>query len=121
MGQQSQQMPMMMQQNPFGPPLQPQLVGIAQAPNPFLNAGLAPFPASNGMHPQANPQSNNVKVYVHAARQGAAGSGSETGLHAHAAHTGVRACCKARSSRQQLGDGTAGPRGGMQKSDWALL
>ncbi|KAF0917821.1 hypothetical protein E2562_021490 [Oryza meyeriana var. granulata] len=55
MGQQPQQMPMMMQPNPFGPPLQPQHAGIAQAPNPFLDAGFGPFPASNGMHPQANP------------------------------------------------------------------
>jgi hypothetical protein len=55
MTQQPQQMPMMMQPNPFGPPLQPQHAGIAQAPNPFLDAGFGPFPASNGMHPQANP------------------------------------------------------------------
>uniref|UniRef100_A0A0D9V4H0 ENTH domain-containing protein n=1 Tax=Leersia perrieri TaxID=77586 RepID=A0A0D9V4H0_9ORYZ len=56
MGLQPQQMPMMMQPNPFGPPLQPQHAGIAhQAPNPFLDAGFGPFPASNGMHPQANP------------------------------------------------------------------
>uniref|UniRef100_A0A0E0C6I9 ENTH domain-containing protein n=1 Tax=Oryza meridionalis TaxID=40149 RepID=A0A0E0C6I9_9ORYZ len=55
MAQQPQQMPMMMQPNPFGPPLQPQHAGIAQAPNPFLDAGFGPFPASNGMHPQANP------------------------------------------------------------------
>uniref|UniRef100_A0A0D3ESU4 ENTH domain-containing protein n=1 Tax=Oryza barthii TaxID=65489 RepID=A0A0D3ESU4_9ORYZ len=55
MAQQPQQMPMMMQPNPFGPPLQPQHAGIAQAPNPFLDAGFGPFPALNGMHPQANP------------------------------------------------------------------
>ncbi|KAL5229227.1 hypothetical protein ABZP36_017492 [Zizania latifolia] len=55
MAQQPQQMPMMMQPNPFGPPLQLQHAGIVQAPNPFLDAGFGPFPAANGMHPQANP------------------------------------------------------------------
>lgn len=55
MAQQPQQMAMMMQPNPFGPPMQPQHAGMAPAPNPFLDAGFGPFPAANGMHPQANP------------------------------------------------------------------
>ncbi|KAF0927237.1 hypothetical protein E2562_031180 [Oryza meyeriana var. granulata] len=33
-----------------------------------------------------------------------------------AGEPGVCACCKARSSRQRLEDGTTGPRGGMQKT-----
>ncbi|XP_062218497.1 putative clathrin assembly protein At2g01600 isoform X2 [Phragmites australis] len=55
MAQQPQQLPMMMQPNPFGPPLQLQHAGMAPAANPFLDAGFGPFPAANGMHPQTNP------------------------------------------------------------------
>ncbi|KAL6840486.1 hypothetical protein ACP4OV_030296 [Aristida adscensionis] len=55
MAQQPQQMPMMMQPNPFGPAVQPQHAGMAPAANPFLDSGFGAFPAANGMHPQANP------------------------------------------------------------------
>jgi hypothetical protein len=53
MAQQPQ--PLMIEANPFGPPLQPQHTGIAPVANPFLDAGFGAFPAANGMHPQANP------------------------------------------------------------------
>ena len=53
MAQQPQ--PLMIEANPFGPPLQPQHAGMAPAANPFLDTGFGAFPAANGMHPQANP------------------------------------------------------------------
>lgn len=57
MAQQPQQLPTMMQPNPFGPPLQPQHLGMVPAPaaNPFLDTGFGTFSAANGIHPQANP------------------------------------------------------------------
>jgi hypothetical protein len=55
MSQQPQQLPTVIEPNPFGPPLQPQHVGMAPAANPFLDNGFGAFPAANGMHPQANP------------------------------------------------------------------
>ncbi|GJM93471.1 hypothetical protein PR202_ga10029 [Eleusine coracana subsp. coracana] len=57
MVQEPQQLPTMMQPNPFGPPLQPQHVGMTPAPaaNPFLDTGFGAFPTANGMHAQANP------------------------------------------------------------------
>ncbi|KAG2590964.1 putative clathrin assembly protein At2g01600 isoform X2 [Panicum virgatum] len=53
MAQQPQ--PLMIEANPFGPPLQPQHAGMAPAANPFLDTGFGAFPAANGMHRQANP------------------------------------------------------------------
>ncbi|KAL6615842.1 hypothetical protein ACP70R_038112 [Stipagrostis hirtigluma subsp. patula] len=55
MVQQPQQLPMMIEPNPFGPPLQPQHAGTAPAANPFLDAGFGAFPTANGLHPQPNP------------------------------------------------------------------
>ncbi|KAL5229555.1 hypothetical protein ABZP36_028331 [Zizania latifolia] len=55
MSQQHQQIPTMIQANPFGPPIQPQHVGMGPATNPFLDAGFGPFPVANNAHPQANP------------------------------------------------------------------
>ncbi|CAL4901962.1 unnamed protein product [Urochloa decumbens] len=55
MSQQHQQIPTMMQPNPFGPPMQPQ-VGMGPATNnPFLDAGFGPFPVVNNGHQQHNP------------------------------------------------------------------
>ncbi|GJN17997.1 hypothetical protein PR202_gb05108 [Eleusine coracana subsp. coracana] len=57
MVQEPQQLPTMMQPNPFGPPLQSQHVCMTPAPaaNPFLDTGFGAFPAANGMHAQASP------------------------------------------------------------------
>lgn len=55
MSQQHQQIPTMMQANPFGPPMQPQHVGMGPATNPFLDSGFGPFPMANNGHQQANP------------------------------------------------------------------
>uniref|UniRef100_A0A0D9WJC9 ENTH domain-containing protein n=1 Tax=Leersia perrieri TaxID=77586 RepID=A0A0D9WJC9_9ORYZ len=56
MSQQHQQIPSMIQANPFGPPMQPQHVGMGPATNnPFLDSGFGPFPVANNGHPQANP------------------------------------------------------------------
>ncbi|AQK88182.1 Putative clathrin assembly protein [Zea mays] len=55
MSQQHQQIPTMMQPNPFGPPMQPQ-VGMGPATNnPFLDAGFGAFPVANNSHQQHNP------------------------------------------------------------------
>jgi hypothetical protein len=53
--QQHQQMPAMIHQNPFGPPVQPQHPGAAPAFNPFLDSGFGAFPAANNSQHQANP------------------------------------------------------------------
>uniref|UniRef100_A0A0E0L5B9 ENTH domain-containing protein n=1 Tax=Oryza punctata TaxID=4537 RepID=A0A0E0L5B9_ORYPU len=55
MSQQHQQIPTMIQANPFGPPMQPQHVGMGPATNPFLDSGFGPFPMANNGHQQANP------------------------------------------------------------------
>ncbi|KQK09311.1 putative clathrin assembly protein At2g01600 isoform X2 [Brachypodium distachyon] len=57
MAQQPQQMAMMIEANPFGPPLQPQQTGMAPLPtaNPFMDAGFGPFPTASGNGMQANP------------------------------------------------------------------
>ncbi|KAJ1284915.1 hypothetical protein BS78_03G242100 [Paspalum vaginatum] len=55
MSQQPQHLSMMIEPNPFGPPLPQQHAGMAPAANPFLDAGFGAFPAANGTHPQANP------------------------------------------------------------------
>ncbi|KAL6848995.1 hypothetical protein ACP4OV_021578 [Aristida adscensionis] len=55
MTQQHPQIPTMMQPNPFGPPMQPQPLGMAPATNPFLDTGFGPFPVANNGHQQANP------------------------------------------------------------------
>ncbi|XP_062180315.1 putative clathrin assembly protein At2g01600 [Phragmites australis] len=53
MSQQHPQIPTMMQPNPFGPPMQPQM-GMDPATNPFLETGFGPFPVAN-RHQQPNP------------------------------------------------------------------
>ncbi|KAJ1263916.1 hypothetical protein BS78_09G222900 [Paspalum vaginatum] len=55
MSQQHQQIPTMMQPNPFGPPMQPQMAMGSATNNPFLDAGFGPFPAANNGHQQHNP------------------------------------------------------------------
>ncbi|XP_062232051.1 putative clathrin assembly protein At2g01600 [Phragmites australis] len=55
MSQQHQQIPTMMQPNPFGPPMQPQLMGMGPATNPFLDTGFGAFPVANNGHQQHNP------------------------------------------------------------------
>ncbi|KAL6618850.1 hypothetical protein ACP70R_033989 [Stipagrostis hirtigluma subsp. patula] len=55
MTQQHPQIPTMMQPNPFGPPMQPQPLGMAPATNPFLDTGFGPLPVANNGHQQANP------------------------------------------------------------------
>ncbi|KAL5203325.1 hypothetical protein ABZP36_014277 [Zizania latifolia] len=52
---QHQQIPTMIQVNPFGPPIQPQHVSMVPTTNPFLDAGFGPFPLANNAHQQANP------------------------------------------------------------------
>ncbi|KAK3138097.1 hypothetical protein QOZ80_5AG0364450 [Eleusine coracana subsp. coracana] len=55
MSQQHPQIPTMMQPNPFGPPVQPQPLGMGSAPNPFLDTGFGAFPVANNVHQQHNP------------------------------------------------------------------
>ncbi|OEL38182.1 putative clathrin assembly protein [Dichanthelium oligosanthes] len=55
MSQQHQQIPTMMQPNPFGPPMQPQMGMGPAANNPFLDTGFGPFPVANNGHQQHNP------------------------------------------------------------------
>ncbi|GJM89648.1 hypothetical protein PR202_ga05856 [Eleusine coracana subsp. coracana] len=55
MSQQHPQIPTMMQPNPFGPPVQPQPLGMGSAPNPFLDTGFGAFPVANNGHQQHNP------------------------------------------------------------------
>uniref|UniRef100_M8BN40 Putative clathrin assembly protein n=1 Tax=Aegilops tauschii TaxID=37682 RepID=M8BN40_AEGTA len=56
MSQQQQQIPTMIHQNPFGPPIQPQHPGAGPAAvNPFLDSGFGAFPAANNSQQQANP------------------------------------------------------------------
>ncbi|AQK91932.1 Putative clathrin assembly protein [Zea mays] len=55
MSQQHQQIPTMMQPNPFGPPMHPQVSMAPATNNPFLDAGFGAFPAANNGHQQHNP------------------------------------------------------------------
>lgn len=55
MSQQHQQIPTMMQPNPFGPPMQPQIGMSPATNNPFLDAGFGAFPVANNGHQQHNP------------------------------------------------------------------
>jgi len=55
MSQQHQQIPTVMQPNPFGPPMQPQMGMGPATNNPFLDAGFGPFPVANNGHRQHNP------------------------------------------------------------------
>ncbi|PUZ64932.1 hypothetical protein GQ55_3G182600 [Panicum hallii var. hallii] len=55
MSQQHQQIPTVMQPNPFGPPMQPQMGMVPATNNPFLDAGFGPFPVANNGHQQHNP------------------------------------------------------------------
>ena len=55
MSQQHQQIPTVMQPNPFGPPMQPQMGMGPATNNPFLDAGFGPFPVVNNGHQQQNP------------------------------------------------------------------
>lgn len=55
MSQQHQQIPTMMQPNPFGPPMQPQMGMGPGTNNPFLDAGFGPFPVANNGHQQHSP------------------------------------------------------------------
>jgi hypothetical protein len=55
MSQQHPQIPTMMQPNPFGPPMQPQPLGMGSVPNPFLDTGFGAFPVANNGHQQHNP------------------------------------------------------------------
>nr|CAB3464558.1 unnamed protein product [Digitaria exilis] len=55
MSHQHQQIPTMMQPNPFGQPIQPQMGMGPATNNPFLDAGFGPFPVANNGHQQHNP------------------------------------------------------------------
>ncbi|CAN6336913.1 unnamed protein product [Urochloa humidicola] len=55
MSQQHQQIPTMMQPNPFGPPMQPQVGMGPPTNNPFLDSGFGSFPVANNGHQQHNP------------------------------------------------------------------
>jgi len=55
MSQQHPQIPTMMQPNPFGPPMQPQMSMGPATNNPFLDSGFGAFPVANNGHQQHNP------------------------------------------------------------------
>ncbi|KAG0519060.1 hypothetical protein BDA96_09G231500 [Sorghum bicolor] len=55
MSQQHPQIPTMMQPNPFGPPMQPQMGMGPATNNPFLDSGFGAFPVANNGHQQHNP------------------------------------------------------------------
>ncbi|CAD6271348.1 unnamed protein product [Miscanthus lutarioriparius] len=55
MSQQHPQIPTMMQPNPFGPPMQPQMGMGPATNNPFLDSGFGAFPVANSGHQQHNP------------------------------------------------------------------
>ncbi|CAD6332989.1 unnamed protein product [Miscanthus lutarioriparius] len=54
MSQQHPQIPTMMQPNPFGPPMQPQMGMVPATNNPFLDSGFGAFPVANNGHQQHN-------------------------------------------------------------------
>ncbi|CAD6332971.1 unnamed protein product [Miscanthus lutarioriparius] len=54
MSQQHPQIPTMMQPNPFGPPMQPQMGMGPATNNPFLDSGFGAFPVANNGHQQHN-------------------------------------------------------------------